>query len=146
MQDTIVREITVSAPKERVYSAITDPKEIIKWFPDKVDGSLDVGERPIFTFNGHGTSQIYVVAAKPTNYFAYRWVPGDAAIEGDVLKVANTLVEFFLEEAKNGTKVTMKESGFASLPAEVAERCFGMNSEGWNYMLARLEKELNKGL
>lgn len=145
MQDIITREITVKALKKQVYKAISDPTEIIKWFPDKVEGTLDVGQRPVFTFNGenHKTS-IYVEAARPYEYFSYRWVPGGTGIVGDVLKVPNTLVEFILEEAGPETKVTVKESGFSSLPAAVAEESFNQNSGGWGYMIGRLEKLMNQ--
>jgi uncharacterized protein YndB with AHSA1/START domain len=146
MQDTIIREITVKANKERVYKAITDPKEIVTWFPDAIEGSaLEVGERPILNFGEHGKSQIYVEAANPFEYFAYRWVPGSVGMIGDVLKVPNTLVEFHIEDLGEGAKVTVKESGFASLPAEVAEKSFKQNSGGWEFMMNRLEKVMNQG-
>jgi uncharacterized protein YndB with AHSA1/START domain len=54
------------------------------------------------------------------------------------------LVEFFIEEMEQGTKVTVKESGFAALPAEVAEKSFKDNSGGWGYMMERLEKLMNQ--
>lgn len=144
MQDVITREIKIKAPKERVYKAITDPKQIIQWFPSAVEGgTLAVGARPIFHFDSL-TTQIYVEAANPFDYFAYRWVPGDAAILGDVLAVANTLVEFFIEELPEGTKVILKESGFASLPAEIAQASFKDNDGGWDLMMGRLEQYLGK--
>lgn len=146
MQDTITREITVKAGKEKVYSALTDPTQIIQWFPDVVEGgTLEAGQTPIFIFTEENhKSQIYVEAAKPYEYFAYRWVPGGAGIVGDVLAVPNTLVEFFIEEVDGGAKVTVKESGFASLPTEVAEESFKQNSGGWGYMMGRLEEFMNK--
>ncbi len=141
VQDVIEREIIVKAPQDKVYQAITDPVEIIKWFPDTIEGSLAVGERPILGFGGHGKSQIYIEAAKPHDYFAYRWVPGSGGIIGDVLKVANTLVEFHILPVEEGTKIVVKESGFASLPAEVAEKSFMENSGGWEFMISRLGKQ-----
>ena len=145
MQDVIEREITVKAAKERVYNAITDPKQIIAWFPDAVEGTLEVGERPVFTFEGYGKSQLYVVAAKPFEYFAYRWIPGGAGTAtSDPLAEPNTLVEFHIEELADGTKVTLKESGFASLPPEVAEKSLSENTGGWEYMFDRLAKLLNQ--
>jgi uncharacterized protein YndB with AHSA1/START domain len=145
MQDTIEREITVKASQKRVYQAISDPKQIVTWFPDEIEGSLAVGERPVFSFTAqkHKT-QIFVEAAKPYEYFAYRWVPGRAGIIGDVMKVPNTLVEFRIEETGDGTRVTLKESGFASLPAEVAEESLRDNSGGWNIMMDRLEKAMSQ--
>jgi uncharacterized protein YndB with AHSA1/START domain len=144
MQDTINREITVKAPKEKVYQAIADPKQIITWFPDEIEGSLEVGERPILNFGQHGKNQIYIEAANPFDYFAYRWVPGSTGFMGDVLSVPNTLVEFNIEESAEGTKVSVKESGFTSLPTEVAEASFKQNSDGWGFMVGRLEKAVNQ--
>ncbi len=144
MQDIITREINVKANKERVYKAITDPKEVIKWFPDAIEGILEVGQQPVFNFGEHGKTQIYVESAKPYEYFAYRWVPGSANYVGDVLAVPNTLVEFRIEEIGEETKVTVKESGFASLQKEVAEKSFNQNSGGWELMMNRLEKVFNQ--
>ncbi len=140
MQDTIAKEITVKASAQRVYEAITDPTQIIKWFPDAVEGDLAAGQKATFTFEGHGKSSIYTIAATPFNYFAYRWIPGGAVAVDDVLKESNTLVEFFIEERDGKTNVTVKESGFALLPVEMAEKAFAQNSGGWDYMLERLEK------
>jgi uncharacterized protein YndB with AHSA1/START domain len=143
MQDTIQREIAINASKERVYAAIADPSQIVNWFPNAVEGSFDVGERPIFDFGEHGRNQIYIEAAQPYEYFAYRWVPGSSHVLGDVLTMANTLVEFRIQESDGVTRVTLLESGFASLPAEVAEQSLQQNSGGWEYMLERLEKHFS---
>lgn len=143
MQDVLTKEITVKASKERVYQAIADPTQIVSWFPDAIEGGLDIGERPIFRF-GDLKTQIYVEAATPFDYFAYRWVPGGFAISGDVLTMPNTLVEFFIEEVPQGTKITLKESGFASLPIETAQASFDMVQGGWTGMMKRLEKVLNQ--
>jgi uncharacterized protein YndB with AHSA1/START domain len=145
MQDFITREIVVRSPKEKVYAAITDPAQIISWFPDAVEeGSLEVGQQPIFVFNGgkHKT-RVHVEKKIPNEYFSYRWVPGAIGSVDDVLSVPNTLVEFFIEELPEGTKITVKESGFTSLPSGVAEKCFTDNTGGWEYMMNRLDKVTN---
>lgn len=144
MQDAIVREITVKAPKERVYKAISDPKEIVTWFPDSIDGTLEVGEQATFDFGKDGTALVYVEEAKPFKYFAFRWYTGNDTVD-NVLTAPNTLVEFHIEELGEGTKVTVKESGFASLPIDVAEKSFSENSSGWQYMMGRLEEIMKQG-
>lgn len=145
MQDFITREITVKAEMKKVFTAITDPQQIIKWFPDVVEGSLEVGQQPIFSFTSENhKARIFVESIKPYKYFAYRWVLGTKEVVEDVLKEKNTLVEFFLEELEHGTKVTVKESGFAALPAEVAAQSFTENSGGWEYMMKRLQKILSQ--
>lgn len=139
MQDVIKREITINASKERIYDAIADPEQVIKWFPETIDGPYKVGEQPIFGFGEHGKNQVYITAAQPHEYFAYRWVPGATHFLGDVQTVPNTLVEFRIEDGANGScKVTLTESGFSALPAEVMEASFKQNSGGWEFMLGRL--------
>ena len=140
IQDTIQRELVLRAPKERVFQAIADPKLIVNWFPDKVEGTLKKGERSVFDFTDYGKVAIHVVASDPHDYFAYRWVPSVGASEDDPLKQPNTLVEFRLEAIPEGTKLKLTESGFASLPKDVIEKSLSDNNEGWDTMLARLEK------
>lgn len=141
MQDTITREITINASKERIYEAIANPEQVTKWFPETLEGDYSVGSQPIFGFGDHGKNQIYVVAARPHDYFAYRWVPGANHYLGDVLAVPNTLVEFNITEQADGIcKITLTESGFTGLPTELMEAAFKQNSGGWDFMLSRLEK------
>ena len=49
-----------------------------------------------------------------------------------------TLVEFILDESATGTRLTLVESGFAALPAEMRARAFADNSGGWDSELAEL--------
>ncbi|MET0052916.1 MAG: SRPBCC family protein [Candidatus Thiodiazotropha sp.] len=140
MQDIIRRELTINASKERIYEAISNPEQVVKWFPDTIEGRYEVGEQPVFGFGEHGRNQIYVVNAVPHEYFAFRWVPGASHYLGDVLAVPNTLVEFRIEEQPDGgCKLTLTESGFADLPVELMEAAFKQNSGGWEFMLGRLE-------
>lgn len=139
MQDIIKREIAINAPKERIYEAIANPELVTQWFPETLEGAYKVGEQPIFGFGEHGKSQIYVVAAQPHEYFAYRWVPGANDYLGDVLSVPNTLVEFKIEEQSDGScRLTLTESGFTALPEEHMAAAFKQNSGGWDFMLGRL--------
>lgn len=142
MQDEIRRSITIKAPKERVYAAIAQPEQIVAWFPNAIDGGLNVGDRPVLNFGEHGKSQIYVVDAQPHEYFAYRWIPGSGGFVGDVLTVPNTLVEFRIEETNGVSTVTVTETGFSKLPAETAEQQFQQNSGGWEFMMNRLQKHV----
>lgn len=145
--DVIERQIILRAPQQRVYAAISEPDLLAKWFPDGVEGELKPGEQPLLDFGEeYGKTRIHIVAADPYQYFAYRWVSGshNMGFVGDPLAMPNTLVEFHLEEVEGGTKLRLVESGFASLPAEYFESNFKDNSEGWAYMLGRLETYINE--
>jgi uncharacterized protein YndB with AHSA1/START domain len=147
LQDTIEREIVIHAPRERVYAALSDPAQIVRWFPEGIEGKLEPGERPILDFGKYGKFSIYVVAAEPNEYFAYRWLPGSAYVPkgfiGDVLTKPHTLVEFHVKETPGGTRLQLKESGFASLPTEHYAKSIKENNDGWDFMLDRLKKLLS---
>ncbi len=139
MQNNIQREISINAPREQIYEAISSPEKVVLWFPETIEGSFAVGEQPIFGFGEHGKNQVYIVDAVPVEYFAFRWVPGGNHFIGDVLSVATTLVEFRISEEVDGScKVSLSETGFASLPQDIAEASFKQNSGGWDFMLGRL--------
>lgn len=140
MQDVIKREVTIKAPKERVYAAIADPKQLTKWFPDRIEGNFSEGEQPFFVFEGQAKAQTYIEKMQPYEYFAFRWRTRISDTVVDVLKEPNTLVEFRIKEIDGVCAVTMTESGFASLPTDIAEASFKRNDGGWTFMLDRLEK------
>lgn len=140
MQNVIEKQIVIRAPQARIYEAITNPEEVVKWFPETLEGRYEVGEQPIFGFGDHGRNQLYIVEAKPHDYFAFRWVPGAAHFLGDVLSVPNTLVEFRIADLGDGScRLTLTETGFGELPAEMMASAFEQNSGGWSFMLGRLE-------
>lgn len=146
MQDAIVRTVNIRADKERIYEAIADPQKVTQWFPDAIEGTYEKGGHPLFVFEGHGKAQAYIVDARPHEYFAYRWIPGGSDFVGDVTTVPNTLVEFGIAEEGDGTcTVTLSESGFASLPADLAEKAFGQNSGGWDYFMLEAFKSYFEG-
>lgn len=143
-QDKIEREITVSAPIERVYAAITQPEQFIKWWPRAIEGKLLAGERPVLDFGEFGKCVFLIVAMQPHSYFAFRWAQGAASEKealADPLTQPNTLVEFRLEKISSGTRVRVIESGLASLPDENYERA-GSAAEGWRILMGLLEKYL----
>jgi uncharacterized protein YndB with AHSA1/START domain len=149
LRDTIVREITIAAPRERVFAALSRAEELANWFPDAVEGTLAVGERPVFDFGEYGRHSVYVEAMAEPSYLAYRWIPGAIYVPqgfiGDVLKEPHTLCEFHLEEVPEGTRVRLVESGFASLPSEFYAKSVEENEGGWDVMIYRLKTYIETG-
>ncbi|TDR23515.1 SRPBCC family protein [Marinicella litoralis] len=139
MQDTIQRKIQVKATQQQIYAAIADPELVVKWFPETLEGDYQPGSQPVFGFGEGGKTQIHVEAAKPHEYFAFRWVPGSNMFIGDVRTVPHTLVEFKISAATDGAcEVTLTESGFAALPAAMMADAIKQNSGGWDFMMDRL--------
>jgi hypothetical protein len=53
-----------------------------------------------------------------------------------------TYVEFTLEPAGSGTRLTVTESGFAQLPADAHRKAYDGNTQGWASELGELVKHL----
>ena len=54
-----------------------------------------------------------------------------------------TYVEFTLEQAGAGTRLTVVETGFAQLPEDVHRKAYGGNTEGWAKALGELAAYLD---
>lgn len=134
--DRIEREVLVKAPRERVWSAITAPEELTAWFGDTAEVDLRPGGEASFGWSGYGHSfRAVVETVEAPHRFSYRW-----ASKSDTPLAAgpSTLVEFTLEEADEGTRVFVVESGFTSFPEEEYEQAIGGNETGWDAELADL--------
>lgn len=146
--DEIVREIALQAPVEKVWDAIVDARKFGEWFHCEVQGEFVVGQANVCTstYNDEGvTWQKLIKAIDPPGYFAYAWSPGDTG--ADILNddVGQTLVEFSLEPAGQGTLLTIRESGFASLPDDYRERSFRRNTEGWDAQVDNIKRYVDAG-
>ena len=62
--------------------------------------------------------------------------------EGDPRR---TYVEFTLESADEGTRLTVTESGFAQLPEDTYNKAYDGNAEGWAKELGELAAYLDAG-
>ena len=132
--DRIEREMMLNVPVERVWAALTDPAEIVKWFGDKAEVDLRPGGDVLFRFGSERCPAI-VEAVEPMRRFAYWWQPGSGA--GDPVPADNrTLVDFTMEPVGDGTRLRLVESGFAGVKDPA--RQFRDNDQGWDEELAKL--------
>ena len=146
-QDVIERSISIVAPIEQVYAAISTPEQFGQWFCEGIEGDFEVGSQPVMDAGEYGKFRLAIVAAEPPTYFAMRWVSGiDIPITEDPLKHPNTLIEYRLKSNdEGGTLVTVRESGFASLPSEFAQKNFDSNTGGWAFQMPRLQQFVETG-
>ncbi len=79
----------------------------------------------------HLTMEATVEAIEPERYFAFRWHPYAVDPKVDYASEPTTLVEFTLEETREGTTLTVVESGFDRIPASRRDEAFRMNTQGW---------------
>jgi uncharacterized protein YndB with AHSA1/START domain len=135
VEDSIVREIVVAAPPERVWEVLTRPEYLPRWFTaDRAEIDLRPGGTLQLTWAEHGTGLARVERVEEPTLFSFRWAlePGVEPTPGE-----ETLVEFTLAEKGDGTLLRVVESGFSRLgrPAEKQEWHRERNVDGWRQVL-----------
>ena len=125
----IERTLDLFAPPERVWRAISDQDELVRWFGDRADFKPEVGYLGWMEFDGHGRVPMLVEAADPPRRLAVRWSNEPTDTLGD----DTTLVEWELTPLPGGgTRLHLRESGFRD-PAGRAG-----NTAGWLHELGEL--------
>ena len=136
MTDRIEKSIELNADVERVWRALTDHEEFGAWFRVKLDGPFAVGtaSRGRITYPGyeHLKWEAEVVRMERPRLFAFTWHPYAVDPDSDYSGEPSTLVEFRLDPAGSGTRLTVTESGFDALPAQRRDEAFRMNEGGWS--------------
>jgi uncharacterized protein YndB with AHSA1/START domain len=145
--ERIEREILIDAPREVVWSIITEPRHVAGWFGDSAEIALRPGGAAAFTWNKggadrgeggeYGTRHARVEQVDPPRTFAFRWA---RELGAEPTPGASTLVEFHLTPVGEGTLLRVIESGFRELewPEEDNVRYVEGNREGWELELGQL--------
>ncbi|MEY9872156.1 uncharacterized protein YndB with AHSA1/START domain [Streptacidiphilus sp. MAP12-33] len=133
--DLIERTIVIQAPVTRVWSVLTEPAFLGRWFGSGEAVGIDLrpGGLLVFDHGVHGVLPARIETVEPPRALSWRWSQGAAGVEPDATN--STLVEFTLTEGETSgsTRLTMVESGFArlALPDEAAAERHLANSVNW---------------
>ncbi|HUK20072.1 MAG TPA: SRPBCC family protein [Gemmatimonadales bacterium] len=142
--DRIEKQVVLRAPRSRVWQAITDAKQFSAWFQMDLDSAFAEGKTTRGRITKPGYEQLkiemQVQRIEPERYFAYRWHPYAIEPKVDYSAEPTTLVEFRLEDAADGTTVTIVESGFDRIPHARRAEAFRMNDGGWTGKIRDLER------
>jgi len=144
--DRIEKKILLRAPRSRVWRALTDADEFGAWFRVKLEGRFAVGQRVKgrITHPGyeHVTMEVTVERMDAERCFSFRWHPYAVDPKVDYSTEPTTLVEFRLEDAPDGTMLTVVESGFDRIPAERRAEAYRMNTGGWVAQLESIQRHV----
>lgn len=133
VSDTVQRDITIAAPIERVWAALTEDKHIKEWFGQEAEVDLRPGGAITHAWTEHGRVRGTVETVEAPHRFAYWWARDD----NDPAPGNRTLVEFTLAEQDGGTLLRVVESGFATLDGD-QELAVKDNTHGWQQELDEL--------
>jgi uncharacterized protein YndB with AHSA1/START domain len=146
MKNEIEKQIDVKAPLSRVWRALTDHREFGQWFQVRLDGPFVPGQAcaGAMTYPGFEGKPFTVMVKEiqPERLFSYTWHPYALDPDRDYDAEPQTLVVFTLQEIAGGTRLTVNESGFDSLPADRREEAFSMNEGGWEAQLQNVARHV----
>lgn len=138
--DSIEREVRIDAPVETVWSIVTEPEQIARWFANSAEVDLRPGGDLLFEFDSGIPGKGTVEKVEPPRLFSFRWISPEPGRDMEAAQGHYTTVVFTLEPQGEGTLLRVAESGFAALEgtaeenAALAERHTG----GWGTFLDRL--------
>ena len=142
--DRIEKTAVLRAPRSRVWRALSDVREFSAWFLTNFEGEFAAGAtlrgRPTNPGYEHLTIEIRIERMEPERYFSFRWHPYEVDLSKDASAEPTTLVEFTLEDAPEGTRLTVTESGFDTLPAGRRFEAFRENESGWNEQMQNVRR------
>lgn len=139
---TVERSIWIAAPRERVWQAITQPRQLEQWYakgcPWEIP-ALEVGATVKFYNTDTDIQTATIAVVDPPRQLTLRWQP-DPMFPSALL--TNT---FLLEEEENGTRVTVTQTGYESVPDEVRQQWFDADAGGYTSIVENLKAYLEGG-
>ena len=141
-QDEIVSEIEIAVPAERVFQALVDPEQVLKWWGQAgvyrcTEFEADVRRGGKWRSTGIGPNGRFKVTGKylevsPPRLLVQTWM---ASWTGD----AETTVRWELAPTEKGTTLRLRHTGLAAHPG------IGESYRGWPRMLGWIQALLEKG-
>lgn len=159
--DRIEKQVVLKAPRARVWKAITDSRQYGAWFGADLDGPFEAGKptkgriaptkvdaevAKLQAPHAGLPMVLFVETVEPETTFSFRWHPSavDPALAES--KEQTTLVTFRLEDAPDGgTRLTITESGFESIPEARRKAALESNDGGWAHQCRMIETYLAHG-
>ena len=137
--DRIERTVELSAPPEKVWAALTTAEGLAAWFGNEAGIDLRPGGTAWMKWTDGAAADMRVERVEEPSVFGFTWhiygLPEDDP--------RRTYVEFTLEPAGGGTRLTVVESGFAQLSEDAYRAAFDGNTRGWASELAELATYLD---
>jgi uncharacterized protein YndB with AHSA1/START domain len=129
--DSIRRELTLAAPRDRVWLALTDAEQLVRWLPTS---AAEVDLRPGGALRlswDDMTDEGIVDEVSAAQRFVFRWRPQGS--DRPYTRVTVTLDDL----PDGGTSLVLVEDGFAVLADEHEDVIEG-HEKGWNAELEEL--------
>ena len=141
----VCRSITIAAPIETVWAAITDADQVARWYAyGGAALDLRVGGAITLQWDEHGAFQGTIETLEPPHRLSYRLANPPST---EPTATNSTVVTFDLTTTGQQTTLTVTETGFDDLldgacdPSTVAE----VSDQGWRGGLEALVSHVMRG-
>ena len=146
--DTVTTELDIAAPVEAVWEALTDPRELERWFPLEARVTPGVGGSIRWSWGEPIVSEARIDAWEPNRCLrAVETLPMGAAAGGEAAAGASPgtgrIMEFTLESRGGTTRLRMVHSGFTR-DSDWDEELFDGVRRGWAFELRGLRHYLQR--
>ena len=137
--DRIERTVELAHPPAKVWAALTTAEGLSAWFGNEATIDLRPGGAAQMTWTGGHTADMRVERVDEPTVFGFTWhIYGLPDVDP-----RRTYVEFTLEPAGAGTRLTVGETGFAQLPEDAYRESYDGNTRGWASELGELADYLD---
>ena len=130
----IIHVVSIDAPRNEVFSAITTGQGLSSWWSTRVDASEHVGGKVHFTFTGDFHPVMEVTEMKDNWSVAWKCVAGHVPWQD------NTFA-FFLEDSDGRVRLTFNQE-YAN---ELSDVEYGIYNFNWGYYLNSLKQYCETG-
>jgi uncharacterized protein YndB with AHSA1/START domain len=137
--DRIERTVELAHPPAAVWAALTTAEGLGAWFGDEAAIDLHPGGAAQMSWTGGFTVDMRVERVEEPTVFGFTWQLHELP-EDDPRR---TYVEFTLEPAGAGTRLTVVETGFAQLPEDAHGKAYDGHTQGWVSELGELASYLD---
>ncbi|PWW66848.1 SRPBCC domain-containing protein [Actinokineospora spheciospongiae] len=135
----IERTLDLAHPPARVWAALTTAEGLGTWFGNEARIDLRPGGTAAMSWTGGHKVEMRVERVEEPTAFGFSW-PLEELPEDDPRR---TYVEFTLEPAGDGTRLTVVETGFAQLPDDAHRTAYDSHTQGWASELGELVDHLD---
>jgi uncharacterized protein YndB with AHSA1/START domain len=150
---TVRRTISIAAPIEKVWAAVTEPEHISRWFgAASFEGAgagagarAAVGATGTITWPDREPVPVRVEAIDEPRLVSYRWCNPclGEAMPAEIDEAHSTVFTFTLEPTDDGTRLTVVETGFETTSDPSAD--LESHRGGWDGELDKLVALLESG-
>ena len=138
---TVERSIWIAVLRQLAWRAVTEPEQLEQWYasgcPWEIP-SLQVGAEVKFYNTNTDIQFAKIEVVEPPHRFTLRWQP-------DPMDPATSLVNtFLLEEENGGTRVTVTQTGYESLPDDVRQQQIQQDTDAYTAIVESLKAYLER--